>query len=418
MDKPIERKTWTFKRIAGIGGVGIFVFAILYTIVWGDHSSKLNVELPKITVSTVVNDDFQEFIPITGNVLPIKTVFLDAIEGGAVERRFVEEGAFVSTGDTILQLANTNLLLDIMNREAQLFEQINNLRNTRLAMEENRLTLEGQLLEIDYLIKQKQQKLNRTSTLVKQEMVSQEEFEDIRDEARYLENKKKLTVQSHRQDSLFRAVQVEQLEASVHRMNANLSVVKRKIENLFVRAPIKGQLTSLNAEIGELKSAGENLGQIDVLDAYKVRCAIDEHYITRVFIGQRGEFTLAGSQYDLIVKKVYPEVENGSFEVDMQFDGATPADIRRGQTLHIRLELSSLTQALLLARGSFYQKTGGNWVFVVDPSGDYAVRRNVRLGRQNPDFYEVLEGLSQGEVVITSSYDTYENIEKLILQSE
>lgn len=418
MDRPIQKKKWPPKRIALFSIAGLFFSAVLYSFIFGDSSSKLNVDTEKITISAVARGPFQEFIPVTGNVLPLKTVYLDAIEGGRVEKIFIEAGNMVNEGDKILQLANTNMLLDIMFREAQFFEQSNNLRNTRLLMEQSRLNLLQQFNEQEYQLQRLQRQHERAITLREQNLISQQEYEQTRDEYEYRRRQRELAVESFKQDSLFRQIQIEQLEASLKRMQANLEVTKQNLENLTIKAPIDGQLTSLNAEIvGEIKTPGERLGQIDVLEGYKVRAGIDEHYLPRISVGLAAEFDFAGQTYQLVTKKVYPEIRDGRFDVDMEFQGREPSGIRRGQTLHIRLQLGDLTEATLLPRGGFYQKTGGQWVYVVDKSGQYGVKRAIKLGRQNPQMFEVLEGLEPGEQVVTSSYDSFGDIDKLVLKT-
>jgi HlyD family secretion protein len=399
-----------------VAGGGLFFFFVIYSFIFGDSSSKLNVETEKITIASVERGPFQEFIPVTGSVLPIKTIYIDAIEGGRVETKFIEAGAFVKEGDKILQLTNTNLLLDIMFREAQFFEQSNNLRNTRLLMEQSRLNLRQQLNDQEYQVQRLKRLTERATELRQKNLISQQEFEQTRDEYEYRRRQKELAIESFKQDSLFRQVQVEQLETSLKRMQANLDVTKQRLESMIIRAPVTGQLTSLNAEIGESKAQGQRLGQVDVLDGFKVRAGIDEHYLSRINIGQTGEFDFAGQTYVLITKKVFPEIRDGRFDVDLEFQGKEPEGIRRGQTLHIRLELGDLSEATLLSRGGFYQKTGGQWVYVLDKSGDYATKRSIKLGRQNPQAFEVLEGLEPGERVITSSYDSFGDIDKLILK--
>jgi len=415
MDRKIEKKRWTPKKLTGIaGGVIVGVF-IIYQIGFSDKSSRLNVDRQRLVISTVKRGDFQEFIPVIGTVIPIKTIYLDAIEGGSVEHLFLEAGSYVNKGDPILRLANTNLLLDIMYREAELFQQSNNLRNTRLAMEENRLALKAQLIELNYRIKQSKRNYDTQAELAEKSLIALQQFEAAQDEYDYLLQTRELTMESHQQDSTFREVQLEQLEESLVRMEANLNIVKQNLDNLTIKAPVSGQLTSLNAEIGESKNRGERLGQIDVLDGFKLRVNIDEYYISRVSIGQTGTFTFAGDQYKLAVKKVYPEVLNGRFEVDMEFVGEEPEGIRRGQSQHIRLELGDPSEALLLARGGFFQKTGGQWVYLLDESGNFAEKQPIRLGRQNTDVFEVLEGLNPSDQVITSSYDTFGDIDKLVI---
>jgi HlyD family secretion protein len=416
VDRPIEKKRWTLKRIGKVGIPAAFFMVLLLYFLIGDHSSKLNVEAERITISTVTKAPFQEYIPVTGTIQPLQTFFLDAAEGGRIDSIFVEAGNVVSKGDRILKLANTNSQLDVLYREALLFEQINNARNTRLAIEQNSLTLRGQLADVEYQIIRLQRLHDRDTLLFRKQLISRQEFEQVTDEYEYWQSKQIITVENFKQDSLLRRVQLDQLNASIKRMQSNLDLVKRSLEDLVVRAPISGELTSLNAEIGQSKSPGQRLGQIDVLDGFKVRAEIDEFYISRINSGQKGTFDLGTTSYNLTVEKVYPEVREGRFEVDMLFEGSPPQGIRRGQTLQIRLQLGDLSDALIVARGAFYQKTGGQWAYVVDKSGAFAVKRNIRLGRQNPQTFEVMEGLEPGEQVITSAYDNFGDIDKLVLK--
>jgi HlyD family secretion protein len=416
MDRKIEKKKWPPKKIAGFAAVGIFVVLVLYVFLFRLSKSTLNVRTERITISTVTRGPFQEFIPVMGNVLPINTFYLNAVEGGRVEEIYLEAGTFVKEGDKILKLANTNLLLDIMWREAELFQQSNNLRNTRLSMEQYRLQLNQALAEIDNQLQQQKRTYERYKELVKDNLISKHEFELAKDQYDYLIKKKALTVESQKNDLEFRQGQIDALEASLKRMQDNLEIVKQKQENLTIRAPVSGHLTALDAEIGQSKSPGQPLGQIDVLEGFRVRAAIDEHYIARVETGRKGEFDFAGKSYGLMVKKIYPEVKEGRFEVDMEFVGGGPEEITRGQTLHIRLELGDISEAILLPRGGFYQTTGGNWAYVVDESENVATKRKIRLGRQNPQVFEVLEGLEPGERIITSSYESFGNMDRLVLK--
>jgi HlyD family secretion protein len=416
MDRKIERKWYERRQVWWSIGIGLFVLVIAFLVLTTDSQSRLNVQAERVTISTVDRGPFQVYIPLTGTVMPIRTVYLDAMEGGRVEAVVREAGSIVNQGDTILQLSNTSLLLDIMNREAQLFEQRNNLRNTRLAMEQNGLMLEGQLLDLDRQIRLSERSHRQNKKLSEKGLISQDEFENSRDEYEYLKKRRDLTIESKQQDSLFRSLQIEMLEASVERIQGNLTIVRRNLENLFLRAPVSGQLTSLNAEIGESKRRGERLGQIDILDGFKVRAAIDEHYISRLEIGLHGSFDLSGQTYSLEVTKIYPEVRDGRFEVDLEFDGESPQSIRRGQSVHVRLELGDLTECVLLPRGAFYQKTGGRWAYVLEETGEIAVKREIRLGQQNPRVFEVLEGLEPGDRVVTSSYDNFGDVDKLVLK--
>ncbi len=416
MDRQIKKKKWTPKRIAVLSLAAVFLVFALKVILFDTRDTKLNVNAERLSISTVNKGPFQEFIAVTGTLIPIKTIYLDAVEGGSVDSIYLEAGTFVNRGDSILKLANTNLMMDIMYREAELFQQSNNLRNTRLLMEQNRLRIQGEILELDYQIAQQRRVVGNNEELKKRNLIADQDYDEALDQYQYLMDTRDLTLVSHRQDSVFREVQIKQLEAGLDRMEANLEFVKQNVENLILKAPVSGHLTSLNAEIGESKVRGERLGQIDVLDGFKVHVAVDEHYITRVNIGLGGEFTLADSTYQLIIKKVFPEVVNGRFEMDMEFVDLEPEDVRRGQSLHIRLELGDLSEALLLDRGGFYQSTGGQWVYILDESEQFAIKRKIRIGRQNPEVFEVLEGLESGEKVITSSYSNYGDVDRLVLK--
>lgn len=416
MDKPIQKKRWTARNITILAAGAVFAGFVIYTVVLGDTRSTLNVERDKITVSAVERGIFQEFIPVTGTVQPQRTIFLDAVDGGRVEKLFVEAGAMVKEGDAIVLLKNSTMVLDAVNREAQMLDQMNNLQNSRVSMEQTRLTLKNQLLDLENQIANAKRLFEQNQILVQKQLVSKEEFERARDNYEFLVKRKTLTHETIRTDSIMRLAQVQQLESSTERLKTNFSVVKQNLDNMLVRAPISGQLTSLNCEIGEAKTSGQRLGQIDVIDAYKIRVPIDEFYLARINVGQVGQCEIAGKPHRLVIRKVFSEVKNGRFEVDMYFEGATAEGIRRGQSLQIRLELGSEEQANLLTRGGFYQKTGGQWVFVLSGDGKQAVKRNVRLGRQNPNTFEIIEGLQVGEKVITSSYDTFGDAEKLVVK--
>ena len=416
MDRKIEKRKWPPRKIATLAASALFFIIIVCNISFGDRSTKLNVETQKITISEVRRGPFQEFIPVTGNVLPIKTIFLDATEGGRVDTVYIEAGSFVKAGDKILQLENRNLHIQIMSQDALVLEQRNLLTGTRFNMEQNRINLRQRLLDQEYQLKRLNRLFDRRKELFERSVISQEEFEATKDEFDYQKKTQKLNIESYRQDSLFQHIQIKQLENSLIRLEDNLKIVRTRLDDLTVTAPITGQLTSLIPETGQTVAQGERIGQVDNLDGFKARAAIDEHYLARIGKGQRGEFDFAGKTYKLITDRVYPEVRNGRFEVDLKFVAETPQGIRRGQTLHIRLELGDLTEAVLIPRGGFYQKTGGQWIYVVDESGDFTAKRRIRLGRQNPQVFEVLSGLEPGERVVTSSYDSYGDIDKLILQ--
>jgi len=416
MDRIIEKKKWTIKKVLWLTVGGIIAILIIYNIFWGDRSSKLNVRTERITIEEIKEDFFQDYITITGTVFPIRTVFLDAIEGGRVEEIYIEAGSMVEKGDIILKLSNTNLHLSIMNREASLAEQMNNLRNTRLLMEQNKLGLRRQLLELDYSLSIQEREYENKKDLFEKNFVSDKEFIDIKDRYEYLLNSRELVIENQKQDSIFRAVQVKQLEESVERMEENLALVRRKLDDLNVKALVSGELAFVNAEIGEAKSAGERLGQINVLDSYKIQANIDEHYISRVNINLPGEFVFTNETYKLKTTKIYPEVRNGRFSVDLEFVDNYPQNIRIGQTFRVKLELGQSKVALIVPRGGFFQSTGGQWIYVLDKSESFAEKRDIRLGSMNPRYIEVLEGLEAGEKVVISNYDNFGDADKLILK--
>jgi HlyD family secretion protein len=417
MDRKIEKKKWTGKKITMLSLAVIIVAVVLYSIIWGDHRSKFNVQTDRITIETVQEDYFQDYITVTGRAVPSRTVYLDAMEGGRVEEVLLEEGSLVEAGDVILRLSNANLYLSIMNREADLADQINNLRSTRLSMEQNKLNLRQQLLEVNYQLEQQQRDYAQKQKLYEQEYISEEDYLRSEETYHYYLERQSLVVESQKTDSLFRAIQIEQLENSVTNMEENLGMVRDKLENLNVQAPISGQLVSLNAEIGEAKSQGQRLGEVNLVGSYKINMDVDEHYISRIHRELTGEFEFAGGTYQLQVSKIYPEVQNGRFSVDLEFSGEDyPNNLRTGQTFRVKLELGESSMALLLPRGGFYQSSGGQYIFVVSADGKSAEQREIRLGRMNPRYYEVLEGLETGERVIVSSYSTFGRAEKLLLK--
>lgn len=416
MDRKIKKKKWPPKKIAGLAAVVLFVVVVVYLFVFKMGKSTLNVKAERLTISTVTKGPFQEFIAVMGNVEPKYTYYLNSSEGGRVEEIYLDAGSVLKKGDKILRLANTNLLLDIMWREAELFQQSNNLRNTRLSMEQYRLTLSQELANIDNQLQQQKRVFERYKELSKDNLISQHEFELAEDQYEYLIERRKLTLESQKNDLEFRQGQVDALEASLNRMQDNLSIVKQKQDALIVKAPISGHLTSLDAEIGESKSPGVRFGHIDVLEGFKVVVGVDEHYLPRIEEGRYGSFELAGQTGKLIVKKIYPEVRDGRFEVDMNFIDEEPPELTRGLTLHIRLEMGNISEGILLSRGGFFQTTGGNWVYILDNSEKIATKQRVKLGRWNTQVYEVLEGLQPGDQVITSSYESFGNMERLVLK--
>ncbi|NBC16734.1 MAG: HlyD family efflux transporter periplasmic adaptor subunit [Bacteroidetes bacterium] len=417
VDRRIETSWWTRKRIAMIVGGVAFVALIAWGLSMTTGGQRLNVEQEKLTISTVERGPFQEYIPQTGNVLPRTTVYLDAPEGGRIEEVFAVEGSRVEEGEPLLRLSNNDLQLRLLSADAQRIEQVNRLQDMRFRMEQNALSLRQQLAEMNYNITRLEREHARNEELYEKQLISDQEYQQTADELAFYRRNKDLTLEGYRQDSLRMATQLDQMEASVQRMESNYEVLQQILDNLVVRAPVSGHLTAFDAEIGQIRSSGSRFGQIDVLDGYKVRAAIDEFYIARVARGQTATTQpIGGQEYRLEVTRVYPEVRDGRFEADLEFVDAVPDGIRRGQTIRFRLELGDPAEALLLPQGGFYQTTGGNWVYVLTPDGDEAVRRSIRIGRQNPQYFEVLSGLQPGDRVVTSSYDTFGDADRLVLK--
>jgi HlyD family secretion protein len=414
MDRKIERAWYRRRRLWWAIGVGLVMVPI--SLLLFSERSQQAVKTDRLTIAAVQRGPFMEYIALTGTVQPIRSVYLDAMEGGRVEEVVREAGSLVAAGETILRLSNPALVLDIMNREAQLFEQRNTLRNTRLQMQRNSLDLEGRLLELEGRIQVAGRSYEQNRQLRDDQLISLDEFTDSQQEYEHLLASRDLLLRTQEQDATFRSLQVVMLEESVARLQTNLDLVQRNLEDLSLRAPVSGHLTSLNAEVGESKSKGERLGQIDILDGFRVRAEVDEYYIGRTTIGLTGSFELAERPYRLRVTKVFPEVNKGRFPVDMEFVDGAPENIRRGQTLHVQLQLGDQADCVMLPRGGFYSTTGGHWVFVLNEEGTAATRRDISLGRQNPRMFEVLEGLAPGERVIISAYNDLSDVNRLILQ--
>lgn len=416
MDRKIKKSKWTVKRVAIIVVAAAFALFLFYNFALAPGGSKLKVDFEKINVATVHEGEFREFIPVDGTVLPIKTIRLDAIEGGVVERKLNEGGVLISKGDTILKLSNNNLLQNYVREETQVFRLVNDLENTKLSLRRNQFELQRRLTELDFQIDAAKDNYERSKPLHGEKVISDQEFLNIKREYERLVSNRKIEVESQRFDSINTRLQISQTEETLLRTKNNLEMIRGNLENLYVKAPISGRLSSVDVEVGESISVGQNIGQIDDVSGFKVRATIDEHYISRIYEGLGGTFELAGNTYGLELKKVYPEVNNGLFQVDMAFTDGIPEGIRRGQTLQIRLQLSENITAVQIPRGGFYNTTGGNWIFVLDRSEEFATRRQIRLGRQNPRFYEVLEGLSPDEKVVVSSYDGYTDKDRLVFK--
>jgi HlyD family secretion protein len=416
VDRIIEKKKWTPKKIFTIAGIAAIVLLIAGSFYFTSGKSRLNVDLERITVSEVSNGTFQEFIPVNGVVLPISTIYLDASEGGRVEEVFVEDGTMMKKGQSILRLSNTDLLMTMMSQQNTVYNTLTQMQINNNAAQQNTVSKLNQMADVLSLYKEAERVYTLNKHLYESKVIGAQEFKKSENEYNYYLEKKKLTQQILYQDSISRAQQLEQDKRSYQGSQEALNMMRQKVNDLIVKAPIDGQLTSLDAEIGENKRQGDRLGQIDVLSGYKVRVDVDEHYISRIYIGLVGEFTFAEKVYKLKITKVFTQVNNGRFQVDMQFEGTVPEGIRRGQTLQIRLALSDEKQALRLPRGGFYQQTGGNWIFKLSSDGKTAYKTEIQLGNQNPDFYEVLQGLKPGDKVITSSYENYGDMQELVLK--
>lgn len=416
MDRILEKKKWTLKKIIILSLAGLFGFFVVYTFIFADRSSKLNVEKERLTISQVKRAPFQEYIPVTGTVEPIQTFYLDLSDGGKVVQKFVEEGKMLKVGDPIIKLDNPNLSLQVMSTQSSFLQAQSVSRQTRLNFEQNMLNRRSQLLDVNLSLIQQERTYKNNKILVDKKLISENEYEESKEKYETLIKSMELLKEVMKKDSLTYYQLVQQGEADIEMSKNYLGLVQNQLANLTVCAPIKGQLTSLNAEIGQSVGQGFRLGQIDNIDSFKVRVEIDEHYISRIKEGQTAEYDFDGKTYILRIKTVYPQVSNGLFYVDMNFVYGLPKGIRRGQTVHLKLQLSDSAEALLIENGGFYSTTGGQWIFVLDKSGTMAERRKIKIGRQNPLYFEVLEGLYPGESVITSSYDNYNEIDKLILK--
>ena len=417
MDRKIEKKTWTPKRIGMIVGAVAFLAIIAWGISTTTGGRKLNVDQERLTISEVTFEPFQEMIPGTGNVEPRTTVFLDAVEGGRIEEIFVLEGEEVAQGQPILRLSNPTLQLSLLQTETQRIEQRNRLEDTRFQVDQANLRTQQDIANMDYNIRRLQRDHERNEALYERQLISQAEYERTRDEYDYWNRRRDLTLRAYRTDSLRQRIQIDQMEGAVQRMDENFAIINQRLDNLTLRAPVAGSLSQLNAELGELKNSGFRFGQIDVLDGFKVNAGIDEFHISRVQRGQRAITNpISGQEYEMMVRRVYPEVANSRFEIDLDFVGEVPPAIRRGQTIRFRIEMSDPADAVVVPQGGFFQTTGGNWIYVVDESGDFAEKRAIRLGRKNLDVYEVTEGLQPGERVVTSSYDTFNEADRLVFR--
>jgi len=417
MDRQIQKKASVSSKVGyGLGILLLIAFAAWFVNTLSNGRS-LSVNSERITVSTVTVGTFEDFIPLRGRLVPSSTVYLDAIEGGRVEEVLVEDGAMVEAGDLIAVLSNTNLQLEVLGREAAVTEQLNNMRSIELQLEQNRLSHKRNLVEIDYQIKRLERALARQQDLVARDLASRSTIEELDDELNYYRARRGVTLESQATDARMQEQQLRQLQDAGEQLQAGLGFAKKNLDDLNVRAPLHGKLSGFSIEIGQSIARGGRLGQIDDPDGYKLNVKIDEFYLGRVDLQQTGIAEHKNDEIDLEISKIYPQVNAGQFEVDMALANE-PTGLRRGQTMQVRLTLGDNTDAILIPNGSFYQETGGNWIFVVSADGSEAIKRTVQLGRRNTDFIEVLDGLERGERVITSPYTSFTNMDRLSLSGD
>lgn len=417
MDKIIEKKTgwrvaFTKKALPWWLGALLMVF-VVYLIV-RPNNKTLRVDKDTVTISNVVMGEFNDYIRISGRVQPMTTIQLSPQEGGIVEKILIEEGSPVKTGDAILVLSNDNLDLQILNSEAELAEKENILRNTQIQMEQQKLDVRQNVLEYGTNVERLRRAYEQQKALYEDKLIAREEYLTAEEDYKLAKQKYDLIIERSTQDSLYRGTQIDRMEESLDNMQLNMSMIRRRKSNLVVKAPIDGELGLLDVVLGQNIASGTKIGQINSVGVYKVEAQIDEHYIDRVSAGLEATFERQGETYSTIIRKVYPEVRDGKFKADFKFDGEQPGGIRPGQTYYLNLQLGQPEETVIIPRGTFYQKTGGKWIYVVNKDGSKAVKREIRIGRQNPQYYEVLEGLEPGEKVITSGYDTYGDSDVLV----
>jgi len=417
MDRIIEKKKWTAKKLLIIGFAAFFGMFVIYLLFFRDKQSRLYVDKSQLSVAEVKLDRFQEFIPVDGVAYPKTTIYIDAVQGGSIEDVFVEDGANLQKGDPILKLVNADMELQYMDQETRMYDAINNLQNSKVSLERSKFSRQLEIVSLESQIDRVKLDFMRKLQLHKDALISDKEFEDAKRDYDLTMKQLQISLELQRLDSISMVEQSRQINNSIDRMHNNLNLLNKNLQNLIIKSPATGKLSSFSVEIGQTKTAGEHLGQIDMMeDGFKLRANIDERYISTVFIGQGAEFDFAGSTFQLEIMKIYTDVNNGSFQVDLKFTGEEPKEIKRGQTVQLRLKFSSVRDAIIVKRGGFFQETGGNWIYVIDPSGDFAIKRSIRLGRQNSNFYEVMEGLQPGEKVVVSSYEAFGKKDKLVFK--
>jgi HlyD family secretion protein len=416
MDRMIEKKKGVQKKHI-FWGAGILLFAMLVLkLVFGDHTSVFRAEKDQLVISSVEDGVFNDYITVIGQVEPITTIFLDAVEGGTVEERFIEEGAMVKKGDVILRLENRQLYQTILNSEAALAEKENYLRSTRISFETELIQSKRNILDSEFKVTRKKRTFSQYETLFKEQLISKEDFTQAKEDYEYEVDLLVINKLKARNDSMLRTTSMKTLEIDLGKMRQMLDLVHERLGDLNVKSPVDGQLGMLDAEIGQSINSGQRIGQVNVLDNFKVNAKIDEHYIDRVIRGLAATLDRNGANFNLTVKKVYPDVREGQFKIDLVFEGSKPENVRTGQTYHVKLELGESQKALMIPRGGFFQSTGGQWIFVVNEAGTEAIKRPIKIGKQNPQYYEVLEGLKAGEKVITSGYEVFGTNERITMK--
>jgi len=418
MDIPITKKKFTKSKIIITCGLFALIIFIMFMVSAFRGNSKLNIDAERIIVSSVKEGAFQENIPVNGTVLPITTIYLDALEGGRVEEIFVEDGAIMKQNEPILRLSNTDLELSLVNQETSVYNLLIQMQISQNAARQNTINKLNRLTDVENELIEADRKYKLNKKLYDQKAIGKHEFKEAENNYNYQKQRMALALQVLQQDSLSITQESEQSRNSYARTQIALDLMRKKVGDLIVRAPVDGQLTSLDAEIGQSKNKGERLGQLDVLSGFKIRADIDEYYISRIYSGQSGSFIFNGNNYSVSIKKVFTQVTNGRFQVDMHFEAEIPEGIRRGQSLKIRLALSDEKSAVLIPKGSFFQKTGGNWVFKLSDNGDMAYRVDIEIGSQNTEYYEVISGLEPGDKIITSSYENYGDKDELIINKK
>lgn len=413
MDRQIEKKKGLKKKHIFMG-LGVIVVAFLiYQAFFVENVSTIKVDAEKLSIETVAEGTFYDYITVSGNVEPIATIYLDVREGGRVEEKVIEEGTMVKKGDVILRLSNPDLSLNILNSEAQLAEKSNFLRNTMVVMEQEKLQIMRELLNLEFDIKKKERAYKQNKSLYADKLISHEEFLISEEDFQFAERSFELYMERQKQDSIYRSIQIKQMEGNLLNMDLNLKLVRQRQDNLNVMAPVDGQLSTLDVEVGQSVPKGGRIGLIHKLTSYKVVAQIDEHYIDKVKVGLSAILERQGQEFELKIRKVLPEVREGRFSVELIFIGELPENMRTGQTYYSRLQLGSPLESMLLPRGSFFQKTGGQWIYVLTADGKSAEKRAIKIGRQNPKYYELLEGLESGEQVIISGYDIFGDNERV-----